>query len=323
MNNFDLVILDHRKVDDSLIDLSPLKSFKYILLGKRNSLNFTIFRIVKRCQEKGIPIVMVPHGPQPITKKIKIKKEHVNNYFQPDYFILVKKDEIPLYSDIKPLKGQYYLGDPRFDIDWITYLEKCALKISEHKLEKPKNKIILLYLMDKFTYTLKGNKEYKEILNKDIISLANHFSDLEIWIKHHPRNVYHVPFEKYILSERLENIKEFGNSTDSNVLLSNCDICVSAASTVLIAPILQKKSVVFYDRWKEKLGASSIYDHLSINASSKDELISRINTILYDEFSIDHASLEDFFKKVFSAKFLYEPMVNKYIKLIYKILNIK
>ena len=324
LNNVSLLVNDHRVVNNSLIDLKPIISIKEIIKGRRDPINYSLFRFAKRCREKNIPIFMIPHGPQPILKKILSKKYSlIKDSFNPDYFVVVKKDEIALNFKIHGLKQTLILGDPRFDINWINYLESCALKVYGHLLRKPKDKKVILYLMDGFTFTSVNNKKYKDELNKDVLSLVNHFPNVEIWVKHHPRNVYDIKLHDFINKDRENNIKQFGNDFDSNILLAKCDICLSAASTVLIAPILQKKPVIFYDRWKEKHKADSIYDGVPCEASSKEKLVNQVKKILEKGYKIDDIFLKKFYKSVFSQDQLYEEMVVKYSRKIKEIIDLK
>lgn len=73
-----------------------------------------------------------------------------------------------------------------------------------------------------------------------------------------------------------------------------------------------RKPVIFYNRWKEKFDATSIYDDLEFKASSKEELITQYKRIINGEYSIDDSFLESFYKNVFSADSLDESMVEKY-----------
>jgi len=210
-----------------------------------------------------------------------------------------------------------------FDLDWINYLESCAFKVYGPLLKKPGDKTVLLYLMDNFTYSSEGNQEYKLEMHKDILSLANHFPNQEVWVKHHPRYVFEIPIDDFIRKDRQKNIRQFGNDTDTSILLANADICLSASSTAFISQILQRRPVIFYDRWKEKLQDSfSIFDDLKFKVSSREELIVQYKKIINGEYAIDDSFLESFYKNVFSADSLSESMVEKYSEKIIEIMEI-
>lgn len=325
-NNLGLAIIDHRRIDESLIDTNPLVRFINAFTRKADPMNHVLFRFAKRVREKNIPIFMMPHGPQPVSKRIQgmneaIRLDQLKDPFHPDFLAIGNKDEIRLLHNIQALKPTLILGDPRFDIDWINYLESCALQAYGPILEKPKEKTVLLYLIDIMIYSSERNQEYKIEMHKDVLSLVNHFPNLEVWVKHHPRHVFEIPVEDFIDKDRQKNIRQFGNNTDTNILLAHADICLSSSSTVFISPILQRRPVIFYDRWKEKLDAPSIYDELKFKASSKEELITQYKRIINGEYSIDDSFLESFYKNVFSVDSLSESMVEKYSEKIKEILQ--
>ena len=326
-NNIDLAIIDHRFIDESLIDSNPLARFMNAFTRKTDPMNHVLFRCAKRVRERNVPIFMMPHGPQPISKRIAgmneaLRHKQLENSFRADFLVVGNKNELLLFPDIQGTKSTLFLGDPRFDIEWINYLESCALKAYESILEKPKDKTVLLYLMDVMIYSPEGNQEYKLEMHKDILSLVNHFPNLEVWVKHHPRHVFEIPFDDFIHKDRQKNIRQFGNDTDTNILLANADICLSAASTTFISPILQRKPVIFYDRWKEKLQDSfSIFDDLEFKASSREELIVQYKRIINGEYAIDDSFLESFYKNVFSADSLSVSMVEKYSEKIKEIIS--
>lgn len=322
-NYIDLAIIDHRVIDESLIDSNPVARFINVFTGKADPMDHVLFRFAKTVRERKIPVFMVPHGPQPILKKIpEGPLRPLKTPFRPDYLVIGTRNEFSKHGNMHGIKSTFCLGDPRFDIDWINYLESCALKVYESIVKKPKDKTVLLYLMDNAIYCSEGNQEYKLEMHKDILSLVNHFPNLEVWIKHHPRYVFEIPIDDFIHKDRQKNIRQFGNDTDTNALLANADICLSAASTTFISPILQKRPVIFYDRWKEKLQDSfSIFDGLTLKASSEEELVVQYKKIINGEYAIDDSFLESFYKNVFSGDSLYERMAEKYSEKIKEILG--
>lgn len=336
-NKIDLAIIDQRRIDESLVDTNPVVRFMNSFTRKTDPMNHVLFRFTKRVRERNIPIFMMPHGPQPVSKRIEgmneaLRRKQLKNPFRPDFLVICTKNDLsityttgnenepPLFRRIQGIKSTLPLGDPRFDIDWINYLESCALKAYGSIVKKPKDKTVLLYLMDLFIYSSEGNQEYKLEMHKDILSLVNHFPNLEVWAKHHPRYVFEIPIDDFIRKDRQKNVKQFGNDTDTNILLAKADICLSASSTAFVSPILQRKPVIFYDRWKEKLpDATSIYDDLKFKASSREELVVLYKKIIDGEYAIDDSFLESFYKNVFSADSLSESMVEKYSEKIKEI----
>jgi len=327
-NNIDLAIIDHRVIDESLIDTNPVVRFINALTGKTDPMDHVLFRFAKMARERAIPIFMMPHGPQPISKNLppdaknELRLRQLKNSFRADFLAMCNKNELSLLRHMHGIKSTFFFGDPRFDLDWINYLESCALKVYGPLLKKPEDKTVLLYLMDNFTYSSEGNQEYKLEMHKDILSLVNHFPNLEVWVKHHPRYVFEIPIDDFIHKDRQKNIRQFGNDTDTCILLANADICLSASSTAFIPPMLQRKPVIFYDRWKEKLhDVTTIFDDLKFEASSREELIVQYKKIINGEYSIDDSFLESFYKNVFSTDSLSESMVEKYSEKIFHIFD--
>ena len=327
-NNIDLVIIDQRVIDKSLIDSNVIKRFTDVSSSKVDPMNLVLFRFLKASREKKIPIFMIPHGPQPISKpnvdaKYKTQTEKLNDPFRPDVLAICNKTELSSLRHMLGIKSTLMLGDPRFDVDWINYLEYCALKVYGSLVQKSNDKIALLYLMDIFLYDPKNNDEYKAEMHRDILSLVNHFPNLEVWVKHHPRNVFEISVDDFIPEDRRKCIRQFGNDTDTSILLAKADICLSASSTTLISPIVQKKPVIFYNKWKDVLpDTTSIYDDLKFKASSKEELIIQCEKIINGDYSIDDSFLKSFYKNVFSMDDLSVNMVEKYGDKVKEIIDI-
>lgn len=321
-NNINLAIIDQRIADENLIEEKPLKNLKNIIKNKTDAMNYILFRFCSILRKNKIPIFMMPHGPQPILKKLPdAYLKPLNNPFRPDYLVMGSKNEFLMHQNMHGLKSTFYLGDPRFDISWIKYLETCALKVYRNKVKKPKDKKVLLYLMDIFTYSTKGNEEYKSEIDKDILSLVNDFSDLEIWVKHHPRNIFDIPINNFIKKDKRKNIRQFYNETDTNILLASADVCIAALTTTLISPILQKNPVIFYNKGMEKLqNSTSIFDDLKFKASSREELISMYKKIINNGYEIDDSFLKTFSKNVFSIDLSKDSMVERYSEKINEIL---
>ena len=325
-NDIDLIIIDQRVIDESLIDSNVIKRFVNVSSGKVDPMDLVLFRFLKASREKKIPIFMIPHGPQPISKpnldaKYKDRVEKLKHPFRPDVLAICNKTELSSIHNMLAIKSTLMLGDPRFDLDWINYLESCALKVYGSFLKKPKDKIVLLYLMDIFLYDSKNNDEYKAEMHRDILSLVNHFSNFEVWVKHHPRNVFEISIDDFIQEDRRKCIKQFGNDIDTSVLVAKADILLSASSTTLISPIVQKKPVVFYNKWKYVLpDTTSIYDNLNFKASSEEELIIQCEKIINGYYSIEDSFLKSFYEKVFSLDDLSVSMVEKYSRNIKEIM---
>lgn len=319
-NKVDLVIIDHRRIDESLLDSNTITRFVDVFTRKADPMDLVLFRFVKVARNKNIQIFMIPHGPQPILIP-EGDSSYLKNSFDPDFLIMSSQNDLIVHHHMKSRKSTLFLGDPRFDINWINYLELCALKISENIIDKPMGKKVLLYLMDNYPFSQEDNQKYKLKMHKDILSLVNHFQNLEIWIKHHPRFVFEIPIDTFVDKDKQKNIKQFGNNTDTNILLSKADICISCSSTTLISPVLQKTPTIFYEKWKEIHNATSIFDILEFKASNREELKIQMDKIFNNKYTISNSLLLQFSRNIFSVNYLYENMTNKYIKMINKILK--
>lgn len=327
INDIDLAIIDQRVIDKSSINNGCIATLLNVLKSKISHMDYILFRYCSIVRKEKIPIFMMPHGPQPIVKKTHHEVyKNLNNPFHPDFLVLCSNDEFSFneafHKHVKAIKKTFILGDPRFDINWINYLQSCALKVYGDSLEKTKNRKVMLYLVDNFPYFKNGIQEYKFNMHKDILSLVNHFPDLVIWVKHHPRNVFEIPIELYVNKNRMENVRQFGNDIDTNVLLAKADIFVSAASTVFISPIIQRKPVIFYNKWKKSLrDIPSIFDDLPLRASDEKELVTQYKRIVNGRYEISESYLESFYKKIFSTESVNQVMVEKYIEKIDEILQ--
>ena len=319
LNNIDLVIIDHRRIEESLLDSNPFTRFVAVFTKKTNPMDLALFRFAKVVRDKNIPLFMMPHGPQPVLIS-EGERGKLINPFNPDYLVVSSQNDLIVHPHMQSSKSTFFLGDPRFDIDWINYLESCALKVYEGVVEKPKDKKVLLHLLDNAVYS--SDKNYKFELHKDVLSLVNNFNCIEIWVKHHPRHVFDFPLDDFIQNGLEKNIKQFGNDVDTTILIANADICVTAGSTTLISPILQKRPVIFYKKWKEIQDAPTIYDNLKFNADSKEELIAQCEKVINGEYEIEQSYIDYFYKNVFSGNYLYENMAEKYEGKIREIINI-
>ncbi|WP_342305939.1 hypothetical protein [Methanolobus sp. ZRKC5] len=317
-NNTDIAVIDHRKIEKMFLNSGPLKRFYYVYKGKVDPMDLVLFRFAKAAKDLNIPIFMVPHGTQPILIPDGDNNK-LENPFNPDFLVVSSENDLIVHRFMQSTKSTLFLGDPRFDIDWINYLEKCALAVYKDIVKKPEDKTVLLYLIDNAVYS--QDKEYKLKLHEDIISVVNDIDKIEIWIKHHPRHVFEINLGAIVKDNLKENIKQFGNSVDTNILIYNADICISTGSTTLIAPVLQKKPVILYKRWKEIHDAPTIYDCLNFNASSKEELVEKCKRVINGEYNVEESVLEGFYRNVFTGNYLYENMTEKYGNAIEEIIS--
>jgi len=322
--HFDLAIIDFRTIDEEYLTLKPLTKIKKIMRREFNTIDEIMFRFLAVAREQKIPILAIPHGPNYATEKpiVAIAKD-CKSPFRPDFTIHCNTTGKSKDRKILGLKRSFLLGDPRYDPSWIDYVESCAVKLYSGVVKKSKDKKIVLYIASYISrHTFHIDAAYHQELHKDILSLVNHFSDIEIWMKFHPRLVFKVPIEEYVSMERRQNIKFFGNDVDTNVLMAMADIVVSPESSILTIPILHKKPLIYYHRWKEKTGdvtITTVYDECPfiLKASNHNELKKQLENVLHKgRYGISDSDIAFFYKKMFSVDSPYENMTEKYIKTI-------
>lgn len=332
-NNFDLAIIDLRAEELEYLNSKPTAKFKKIIKGKMKADDDIMFRFLAEARKRYIPILAIPHGPNYLTEEpIELAYKAYDSLFRADYTIHCNitgqtRDKMRL-----GLKKSLLLGDPRFDPPWINYVESCALDLYKAKVEKPKNKTVVLYIasfIQRHTYYDNIDYAYHNEIHKDVLSLVNHFPNIEIWMKYHPRRVYKIPIEEYVKEERQQNIKFFGNDVDTSVLMAMADVIICPMSSTLTIPILQKKPLIYYYRWKEKTGditVTTVYDKCQfvLKAANHNELKQQLEIVLNKQVSnITDSDVAFFYKKMFTVDSPYEDMTNKYINTIDGILTKK
>jgi len=322
--NFDLAIIDLRTIDEKDLKLNPFNKIKKIRLLDFNAIDEIMFRFLAVAREKKIPILAIPHGPNYAAEKpLTLSYGLIKTPFRPDYTIHCNITGQTQDGNLLGLKKAFLSGDPRYDPSWIDYVESCAVKLYSGVVKKSKDKKILLYIASYISrHSFHIDAAYHQELHKDILSLVNHFPDIEIWMKFHPRLVFKVPIEEYVSMERRQNIKFFGNDVDTNVLMAMADIVVSPESSILTVPILHKKPLIYYYRWKEKTGdvtITTVYDECPfiLKASNHNELKKQLGNVLHKgRYGISDSDIAFFYKKMFSVDSPYENMTEKYIKTI-------
>ena len=326
-NNFGLVIIDLRTEELEDLNLKPLQKLKKIMKREMKTIDDIMFRFLAVAREQKIPILEIPHGPNYLTEEpIELAFKDYKSPFRPDFTIHCNVGG-QTRDNIIAIKKAFLLGDPRYDPDWVNYFEACAIKLYEGEIEKPRSKKILLYVasyLQRNTYQI--DADYHQEIHKDILSLVNYFPEIEIWMKYHPRLVFKVPIEEYVSSDRQQNIKFFGNEVDTSVLMAMADIVVSPMSSTLTIPILQKKPLIYYHKWKEKTGGitvTTVYDlcPFVLKAANHNELKHQLETVLHKKvYKITDADVAFFYKKMFSVGSPSENMTEKYMKTINNIL---
>jgi len=293
-----LVVVDHRTMNASYLHKSAVKRFIDIILRRNNnSMNNVLFRILKQARMCGIPIFMIPHGLQPMSKSSLGVVTNINNPFRPDYLVICSKNDVEycrsLYVNASGLKDTYILGDAKFDARWMKYVRSCVLDM--YDFNDVKDNKILLYFTDVYHY-----KEKIEI-HKDIISLVNKYDDLEIWITHHPRHRKLIPIKDFVDDNKLNRVKQILYATDSDYLIEKADICITTISGFFVTSILQKKPSIVYNKWKEYLGPTeTIYDGRKLTVNTKSELDHMMDKVIDGEW-LKTDDINEFHNRIFSV----------------------
>lgn len=327
----DLVIIDLRTYDEEDLTLPPLKKMKKTMNLEINTIDDIMFRFLTVARKNNIPLLSIPHGPNYASEEpLYMIATEYKKPFRPDYSIHCSLNQQQTDTLMLGIKKDLLLGDPRFDPAWIDYVEKCALELYKGQVQKPRDKKVLLYLGSYITrHSFRIDPAYHQQLHKDILSLVNDFPEIEIWLKFHPRLVYKVPIEEYIIPERQQNIRFFGNETDTNVLTALSDMVVSPESSTLTIPVLHKKPLIYYYRWKEKTGTvriTTVFDECPfiLKAANHEELKTQLDAVLRKGgYHVTDADVALFYKKMFSVDSPYDNMTKKYMDFIEDILEKK
>lgn len=327
--NFDLAIIDLRTIDEKDLKLNPFNKIKKIRGLDFNTIDEIMFRFLAVAREKKIPILAIPHGPNYATEKpLDLSYGLIKTPFRPDYTIHCNITGKRKDKKLLGLKKSFLSGDPRYDPSWIKYVENVALKQHAEEIKKPKGKKVLLYIASYISrHSFHIPPAYHQQIHKDILSLVNDFPNIEIWLKFHPRLVFKVPITEYIDKDRQQNIKFFGNEVDTNALMALSDVVVSPESSILTIPILHKKPLIYYYRWKEKTGKVKItttFDECPfiLKAQNYDELKKQFEkAIKKNGYHIKDSDITFFYKKMFTVNSPYVNMTKKYIEIIEDILE--
>jgi len=322
-NNIKLVITDMRGIDQGQLKLSKFgKIYKFIKKGFLDTLHDSMFKFMYLAREEKIPIIMMPHGTYPVNDNSMHQKLYglEESGFKPDYLFLENNMTKYLYHGMRGIIETIPIGVPRYDVDWIKYLDACINKAYPKK--ETKNKI-LLYIADCFPYKTNNDElwKYKFEREKEILSIVNHIEDIEIWVKHHPRNDHRIPIEVFISNGKQQNIKQFGIGHDTNVLVAHADICLSQLSSVFVSPIISKKPSIVYEKWKELFpGANTIFDYIKYRAKDVKELIALCKKILAEGYDFSDEDVKKYCMGIFPITEVGNTMTRNYVEKIKKIM---
>jgi len=328
-NKIGFVVTDMKRADSKMLGTSKWnKLFVFLRNGFLDTIRTSIFMVLEQARDNNIRVLMVPHGNYPVLHNNDINSFYTiggYNGFKPDYLFLENKHTRELYKDISGVRGTNVLGVPRFDIDWVKKLDGYASNI---KLSCGRNnsKIVLLYIVDAFPYIRDRSKLwiYHYRMNKEIISVVNELDDVEMWVKHHPRNDHRIPIESFIQPDKQGCVKQFGIGFDTNVLIANSDIVISQLSSVLLSPVILGKPVVVFEKWKELLpGVVTIFDGLKYKAVDKNSLINVLNDIEQNGYHLPTGFIEGFCKQIFPIDKIGSTMTRNYVECIEMFLNEK
>ena len=146
-NNIDVAVIDICEMDEAAIDLNPIRRFMLLFRERKKGTMINLLsRCVKVVRNKNIPIFMMLHGPPFFWNFEKKGLLNFENRFRPDYLAVANTDSMKLFKNVEGLKDTFFIGDPRFDIKWIQYLQSCAIKAYKNKIVKPFYSILRMVL---------------------------------------------------------------------------------------------------------------------------------------------------------------------------------
>ena len=284
--------------------------------SKKNFFKYVMFNLVHKLKSKKIPILMISHGAV-IRHFKKSKAEKQKNNIKPNLLSVCNSYEIDFYKDYAAnKKTMKILGDVRYDYNWIKYLKRENKKFSKNIISN--NKIKVLYIMGNLTFI--NNKIVEKKINEEINNLLTDFSNIELWVKLHPRA--NVAFRGF----KNPNLKIFGNEVDTSLLVELSDIVLSTFSGILTQSIIQKKRTIFYDSWKRHLkNNKTIFDKTPCvkKISNYNDLKQEISKFSKNK-KISKIAINQFYKKFISGNTpLSVSIINKYINTINLLLKSK
>ena len=301
-NEFNIAVLD-------IIGISKEDS-------KKNFFKYVMFNLVHKLKSKKIPILMISHGA--VIRYFKKSKADIQkNNIKPNLLTVCNSYEVDFLKDYAAnKKTMKILGDVRYDYNWIKYLKRENKKFSKNIICN--NKIKVLYIMGNLTFI--NNKIVEKKINEEINNLLTDFSNIELWVKLHPRA--NVAFNGF----KNPNLKIFGNEVDTSLLVELSDIVLSTFSGILTQSIIQKKRTIFYDSWKRHLkNNKTIFDKTPCvkKISNYNDLKQEISKFSKNK-KISKVAINQFYKKFISGNTpLSVSIINKYINTINLLLKSK
>lgn len=279
------------------------KSFSLLVIdtlhvGKYNSskdpLSYALYYLFQVTKNKNIPIFMISHG-----TTIHYDKPQPNKIVDGQIF----PDRLAFCNDMEParhtfLQGEHtltaVLGDVRYDAQWIENLENIASKITN--VDKPPDRFVILYLVANLTFI--KDRSVDDEINADIFRLLEDFEDAELWVKAHPR------YPSLVNYSNDDRIKVFNNDVDTNVLLTRADLVLSPLSGILFQPIIKRKRVLYYDKWRKYVSEDTwtVFDETPCvyRASNYEQLKAGVSELKQNP-RLEKQDVEKFYQNIVSG----------------------
>ena len=283
-SNYDMIVTDIQVIASGSID---------------NSLwDYTSYNILYWSKQFNVPIMMLSHGAVTYySKSYESFSDDIGKIITPDIISLCFKKEKEIFSKIIGVNTKIlYLGDIRHDFGWIKKLDTEVKAI--YPVERPTGKCVILFIARSFHNTSDPAKARSEVYS-DLSLLVREFQDTELWIKPHPR------YPKAYDIEEADNIKVFSNETDTNFLITNSDIIITASSGVVFQLIAKQIKTIYITGWKKKYcppDAWSPFDESDCvyQAINLDQLIIAVK-ILKTNRTLDFHLANRFYKEFVSG----------------------
>ncbi len=261
-----------------------------------------------------VPTFMISHGVNIVFHDKKYAVSNHKKKYQSDKLALCNNFETFLYKNlVKSKENILNLGDVRFDSFWISYLKKINLdKINN--LAKKNSKLKILYVLGNMSFL---PSKVERAINDNILKLLHEFTEIEMWVKIHPRTNINFNYKH-------KNLKIFNQDIDTSILIQASDIVITTLSGVLTEAILSDKLSILYQSWKNYLANPwTIFDKTNCVKKVKNyEELKKHITSYNKNYKIDFKEKNNYFKHFISGgKDINQSITQDYLKEIKNIVG--
>lgn len=309
LNFFFLNLIKKKKIDLIILDIQT-QNYNDASSLFRKSLGSLLFS----AETLSVPTFMISHGVNIVFHDKKYAVSNNKKKYQSDKLALCNNFETFLYKNLaKSKKNILNLGDVRFDSFWISYLKKINLdKINN--LAKKNSKLKILYVLGNMSFL---PSKVERAINDNILKLLHEFTEIEMWVKIHPRTNINFNYKH-------KNLKIFNQDIDTSILIQASDIVITTLSGVLTEAILSDKLSILYQSWKNYLSNPwTIFDKTNCVKKVKNyEELKKHITSYNKNYKIDFKEKNNYFKDFISGgKDINQSITQGYLKEIKNIVG--